>query len=651
MCNSLMSMFARVQSASLTCLWCAIVVVQTASAQPNEQLFRDPSFEQLAAVRITSVGKTEEAYFTAPAAVYVISSQDIRRSGARSIPEALRLAPGVEVARINTHRYAISIRGFNGEFANKLLVLMDGRSLYTPLFAGTFWDFQDTFLDDVERIEVIRGPGGTTWGANAVNGVINIITRDARDTQGVLAVAGGGNEERAFAGIRYGSQIGEDIAYRFFVQGFERDASIFPSGIDSGDDFRQSRAGFRIDARPNARDHFALHGDVFTGEADQIALNRPDTIEQRGGYVLGKWARSQADGGELSAQFYYDDKYRESFQGISDREAVDLDVVHRVRAGSNNWITWGLNTRYSENGSYTAPGLAFNPADRSLLFAGMFLDGDIELVPQRWRTTAGVKLEYNSFTQWEVLPNVRLTYTPSSQQTFWSSVTRGLRMPSITDHDATTALTRLVSYPNPELPPEKLNAFEVGWRAQWLTQLTSDVSLFEHRYTSLRTRDSAFDAPMNMLVVTRNDGMSGRAHGVEATLAWNPETTWRVQASYGYTHLDFELEDGSRDVAALREAGDSPRHQVRLAGFVSIFNNHEFSLQARYVDDLPSLAVDEYVEADAQWTWSLPRSIELSVTGRNLLHSSHVEFRPSSSLPLGSDVERSGHLTLRWRQR
>jgi iron complex outermembrane receptor protein len=611
-------------------------------------IFRDPSFEQLASVRVVSVAKTEQPHFTTAAAIHVITAGDIRRNGARSIPEALRLAPGVEVARIGSHRYAITIRGFNGEFANKLLVMMDGRSLYSPILAGTFWDVPDTFIEDIERIEVVRGPGGTAWGVNAVNGVINIITRDAYATQGIAVLAGGGDEERAYGGLRYGDRLGERAAYRVYAKAFERDAALLSQGVDAGDKWRQTRVGFRLDGRASEQDGYLVDGDAFHSRADQVIFNLPDTVKLSGGHVRGRWQRAGTHS-DSSVQLVYDTTRRDSGQGVNNQQDVDFDALHARAAGKRHTFTSGLSARYAQNETIGGPGLVYSPKDRDLFFGSMFFDVAAVLQPDRWRTSAGLKFEHNQFTGLETLPNLRVAFTPSMTQTLWAAASRGLRIPSITDNDATNAIGR-VSFPNRDLPPERLHAFELGWRAQWAGQIATDLAIFEHRYARLRSRETAFDSDLNELVAVRSDRRKGRANGAEATATWRPDSRWRVQASYSYLNMDLALHADSNDISSLREAGNSPRHQARLSVFFPVFKRHELSLAGRYVDQLPTLTVPAYTELDAHWIWTVTPALEVRVSGRNLLNESHLEYRPSNSVPRGGEVERSGYLGVYWRR-
>lgn len=589
---------------------------ESSSDRYASAVFRDPTFEQLAAATVTSVARKEQSYFATSAAVYVISSDEIRRSGARSIPEALRLAPGVNVARLNSHRYAVSIRGFNSEFANKLLVLQDGRYLYTPLFAGVFWDMQDAPLDDVERIEVVRGPGGTAWGANAVNGVINIVTKSASTTQGWLATAGAGTEERGFGSLRYGGNFGAGNSFRIYASAFARDDDVFADGNDANDEARHVRGGFRLDSAMTERDVLTIHGESYDGSSKQITRNVPGKIDVDGSYLLGRWQHTFGANDRLTANFYYDSSDRQSAQGIADRNEWSLELVQQSRWGDRHDFTYGVHYRESENSFSPAPGLVFDPPIRVLTYASGFVDDAVDFFERRLTVSGGVKVEHNEFTGAEWLPNARVMWQPRTNYAFnhalWVAVSRGVRIPSISDNDQTVSIPGLLNLPNTELPSEKVTAYEIGWRMHNADLWTIDVSVFRNRYDDLRTRESMMVGPP--LVLMRGSNMSGTTHGGELVVARHLAKQWRVQALLSYVDLNLNVASASTDVTSINDADGSSRWQ---AGLRSIYRwaNWDFYLQFRHVAAISVIRVPSYDELDVNIAWQLTRNFEFSLVG------------------------------------
>ena len=374
---------------------------ETADSGP---IFRDTSFEELASVSIVTASRRPEPYFTTPSAVHVIHGNEIERFGGRSIPEALRLAPGVHVARMNSHRYAVSIRGFSDEFSNKLLVMRDGRSLYTPQFSGTFWDVQGAFMDDIAQIEIVRGPGGAAWGANAVNGVVNIITKPADETQGLLVTGGGGSEETAFGGVRYGGRIGELSYYRVYGQAFERGSTKFADGSDANDDWWQALGGFRIDRKTdNGGNRLKLSGEFYNGEENQIIFSGEDVIDVQGGHIIGGWEHDFEADSTLKLQMYYDAYHRDSGQGESDGDQFNVSLDHNVALGDSHFLTWGSEYRAHHDSLSTPPELIYEPDSRTLQFFSVYAQDEWAIVDPL-RLTVGAKLEHNDYTGWEPLP-------------------------------------------------------------------------------------------------------------------------------------------------------------------------------------------------------------------------------------------------------
>ncbi|NQT41038.1 MAG: TonB-dependent receptor, partial [Planctomycetes bacterium] len=441
----------------------------------------DMDLDQLAAtdvvvsaldVEVTSVSKQESTVGRSPAAIFVITQEMIRRSGVTSVPEALRMAPGLEVARISSHSWAITARGFNNDrYANKLLVLIDGRTVYTPQFSGVYWDVQDLLLEDVERIEVIRGPGGTLWGANAVNGVINILTKKAKDTQGLLVTAGGGTEDSAITGIRYGGKVGDGLNWRVYGKFFERDGSFpvagnYPanSGMDSAhDDWRVGRGGFRLDWEldPCRRDVITVQGDYYGGTESKIrqitTRDPPDyteflnqRIDLAGANVLTRWTHAVNKESDLALQFYYDRTFRDTGISQSEINTLDIDFQHRFPLARRHRVIWGAEYRQVHDDLVPfAFGIDFVPHERTTQVFSMFVQDEITLVDERLFLTVGSKFENNTYSDFEYQPSARVLYTPTPRQAAWAAASRAVRTPARFDHDGQVVLFRMPFPPPP----------------------------------------------------------------------------------------------------------------------------------------------------------------------------------------------------------
>ena len=464
------------------------------------------ALEDLMKIEVSTVARKQQKMADVAAAVYVISQEDIRRSGATSIPEALRMAPGLNVARIGSSSWAISARGFNGRYANKLLVLMDGRTVYTPMFSGVFWNVQDTLMEDIERIEVIRGPGAAMWGANAVNGVINIITKSARDTQGNLAIAGAGNLERGFAGFRHGGQIDEDTHYRVYGKAFDRAAAESRSGNRLDDDWRGGRSGFRLDKKLAGGDRLTVQGDIYSLKVGETVhpyavLTPPygtpfaadDTA--KGLNLLTRWQHRLDNQSEMTLQAYFDQAEFSAPKLSETLQTFDIDFQHRLAPSLRHDIMWGVNVRHIRSRASNTTDIAFSPESHAYTNFSLFLQNDIALIPERLRLTLGSKLEKPHFGGTELQPNVRLLWTPNGSNSVWLAASRASRTPSRGETESRVALAvlqptaessglpvQLTSVPNPNLEAEKLTAYEIGYRTLLTNKLSLDLTAFSNRY-------------------------------------------------------------------------------------------------------------------------------------------------------------------------
>ncbi|MEQ1528954.1 MAG: TonB-dependent receptor, partial [Methylococcales bacterium] len=442
---------------SLVCQICWAEPNTTSSAAETPEVL-DLNIEDLVNVQVTSVSQKAQALSDAPAAVFVISNEDIKRSGVTSIPEALRMAPGVDVARINANKWAISARGFNGSIANKLLVLIDGRSVYTPAFSGVYWDSQDVMLEDVDRIEIIRGPGATLWGANAVNGVINVITKHSEDTQGGLLTAGGGTKETGFGAFRYGAKLGKDTSVRAYIKGFQRDEFKTPEGLNAGDDWHKQQGGFRIDSRLSMQDDVTLQGDIYQGGLHQ-SITTPtyqppyqqalsDTIHISGGNITTRLHHNFSSTSDYILQFYFDHYKRQEFIETEERDTLDLDFQHNFAFGKRHNLIWGLDYRYTYDNFATTSLVKLNPSRRGTQLFSAFIQDEIMLIDDTLWFTLGSKFEHNDYTGFEGQPTARLMWAPHTGHRFWASVSRSVRTPARAEHDVSIhQRTQLVSDP------------------------------------------------------------------------------------------------------------------------------------------------------------------------------------------------------------
>lgn len=608
--------------------------------------------EELLEIKIFSISKASETLWQSAAAAGAISSDDIRRAGVTSLPEALRLAPGINVARINSQRYAISIRGFDSEFADKLLVLQDGRSLYTPQFSGTFWDVQDTLLDDVERIEVIRGPGCAAWGINAVNGIVNIITKDARDTQGSRVVAGAGGSERGYGSLRHGGAIGEDTHYRIYAKAFAREESELDDGEGADDDWEQARAGFRFDSRPTSDDHLTLQGEVYSAELLQFSGGSPDDFDAKGAHVIAKWSHALSDRSGLDLQLYYDGTRRDSAPATADTDTADLEARHRMALGSWNELLWGLNYRVSANEAQGRAGHNYEPTDRTLEYYSLFAEDRLELVPKELRLTIGSKLEHHDFTGWEVMPNTRLAYLPSEDQTLWTAVSRGVRAPSIAENDLTVEVPAgpltILAPPNRGKRAEELLAIETGFRQRLGEAATLDIALFYNDYDSLSSTEIAAAADPSILTIEQVSRRQGESYGGEVAAQWQASERLRWRLSYSLLETHVRVPDDSTDTSNSRTEGRSPEQQIQLWPSLNLASNCDLDLIFRFVDRLPDIPIDHYVNLDLRLGYRPLDELELSLVGQNLLDERHPEFARSPGFPANAEIRRGVLGQVKW---
>jgi iron complex outermembrane receptor protein len=637
------------------------------------------SLEELMKVEVTSVSKQAQPLFQAAAAIFVISQEDIRRSGVTTIPEALRMAPGIQVARLDTHRWAVSSRGFNGEFANKLLVLIDGRTVYSPLFTGVFWDAQDTVLEDIDRIEVIRGPGASLWGANAVNGVINIITKKAKDTQGLLAVVGGGTEERAFTTLRYGTSVGEHTHARLYGKFSERDDFVRSDGTPGGDDWRNGRGGFRLDHELSSRDNLTVQGDYYRGSEGfgfvEPLLTTPfsrsvrDRWSYSGGNVLSRWKHTFSDSSSLLLQTYYDRAERDSRLFTERRDTFDIDLQHSFAWNQANRIIWGFGYRFTTDHIVNSTTIRTSPTSRVLNLFNGFVQDEFTLIPNTLAVTAGTKVEHNDFTGWVVQPSGRLRWTPTQTLMFWGAISHAIRTPSRAEDDST--LDQMALPPNALFPGspvalttfggqrgfrnESLVAYEIGTRYQPIESWSIDITAFYNRYDRLRSIEPGASSlatnplPPHLVVpFIANNKLAAETHGVEVSSEWHPVDWWHLRAAYSYLRIQM-ITGTSLDPLGRNANGESPQHHASLRSLMQLPGNFELDLWGRFVDRLPALNIPAYVSLDTRLGWKPTKTFDVSIVGQNLLESRRPEFSSSFVAQNGTEVQRGAYIKLTYR--
>jgi iron complex outermembrane receptor protein len=595
---------------------------------PSPSALKALTVEQLMDIEVTSVSKRPEKLSAAASAIQVITGDDIHRSGATSIPEALRLASNLEVAQIDSRQWAITSRGFNNVFADKMLVLIDGRTVYTPLYAGVYWDVQDMALDDLDRIEVISGPGATQWGANAVNGVINITSKSAKDTQGGLLTAGGGTELRDAEALRYGGQLAPGVYYRVYGKYFDRGDTIRPNGRNGDDAWRMTQGGFRVDWDRGAGSTLTVQGDIYNGTATRA---EPDNTGMSGSNLLGRWSRDLGENSEMKLQVYYDRTHRSipgSFtQGL---DTYDVDFQHRFPLGQRHDIVWGFGYRMVDDDVINTPANAFLPARVTRQWFNAFLQDEIAFSDDRLHLTVGSKIEHNDYTGYELEPSLRFAWSPTKTQTLWSAVSRAVRTPSRIDRDLFSPATppyRVAGGPN--VVSEKLIAYELGYRTQLAPQLALSLATFYNDYQDLRSLEPL--TPPAAFPVMINSGLLGYSTGAELTAEWRVTPAWRLHAGYTELHVHSEPQPGLPDRVSGRNVANDPSHQFRLRSLWDISAKWQLDATARAVSRINNQSVPGYAELDLRVGWQPSETLEISITGQNLLHDYHAEFNPPGS--------------------
>jgi len=620
----------------------------------------DLSFEEMLSINIYSASKKIEKVSEVASAIYVITQEDIRRSGHTSVAEALRLAPGVNVAQINSHAWAISARGFQGPLANKLLVLIDGRSVYTPLYSGVYWDVQDTLLEDIERIEVIRGPGATVWGANAVNGVINIITKDAKDTQGGLVTASVGTVEQTNDAIRYGGSIGEKVKYRLFAKYHKRDElDLGTTGNAAHDSNNMGRGGVRFDITPSKTDKILVEGNIYKGmyeeKPSRVLLNPPFAARRTsdahvsGGNVMARWNHTFSEASDLSLQMYYDRTQRDEQLLGQTIETIDLDFNHRIKVDRHE-IIYGTGYRFIKENIDNSFSIQFRPDDGKFNLFSAFVQDDISVIPDTFSLTIGTKIEHNDFTGFEVQPSLKTLWLPAKNHTVWTSLSRAVRTSSPLETDLRANLVAgsigpndppiLFSlFPNRNIRSEAVIASEIGYRVQPHKRVSIDASVYYNLYDHLRSNEAgkafveATPLPLHVTVpIVQRPFVDAETYGGELALSWEPLSRLKFSATYSYLqmllHSDRRVKAADSEIAE----GQSPEHQFSVRAFVDLPHNLQFDTAVYFVDRLDAYDISSYTRVDARLGWRPLEKLDVSIGAQNLFREKHEEFGENNAI-------------------
>ena len=614
------------RGAARATLLCIVVAVPAASlGQPKPRTPQDLkrlTIEELSEIEVSSVSRRSERLSQAAAAVTLLRNEDIRRSGATTLAETMRIADGLDVARSDARTWAISARGFNITTANKLLVLIDGRTVYSPLFSGTFWDVQDTLFADIDRIEIVRGPGGSVWGANAVNGIVNVITKDASATKGNVAFLATGTDERLIGSARHGGTTRGGGGYRVYGKYRHRAAERLAAGGSADDEIDFGQGGFRVESRPGGPSRWFVQGDVYGGSEGQP--NAADT-KVSGANVLGRWMRSVGGTGRFQAQAYYDTTTRTvPAQFDETRHTFEVDTQHRVHIGGRHDLLAGGAFRVSRAKDIGSAFLFFSPERRTDGLFSVFVQDEIAVRGDSTFLTLGSKFERNDLTGLEVQPTVRIRWSHGDRETFWAAVSRAVRLPTRFDTDL-----RIGAPPAPVLEgsdaftSEEVIAYEAGYRAVAHARLAFDVAMFVNRYDDLRS----LEAPLTPggPIVLRNL-LNAVTSGTEVSATAQILDSLRVHGSYAFLHKDLSLDRGSRDLTGGTSEGNDPSHRFTVRAQMDLPKSLELDGMFRFVGARPSPAVPEYAELDVRFGWHVRPTLELSLVGQNLLHGRHREF-------------------------
>jgi len=638
-----MSVRRRSTALVVLALLLATGLVRADDAQPAPEAddLTTLSLEDLVNLKVTTVSRKPERWWSAASGVDVVTGDEIRRAGVLNLPDSIRLAAGVQVGWPSARSWAISIRGMDVLAANKISVVMDGRSLFTPFFSGVQWDVQDTVLDDVDRIEVVRGPVGALWGAFAVNGFIQILTKPAADTQGLLASAGTGTEDPGFFALRYGGKVGKDTAYRAYAKYFQQDWTYLASGehAQPATDFFQT--GFRIDGRRSHDTTVTLQGDYYTNQ--DLPLDRPQT-QTSGGNVLARWHRTFSEDSDLQVEGYFDHTLRDIPQNFGEKRSTgSLSVRHR-RAAGRHGLLFGADGLVSGDEISNIGFAQLVPPERTIHTFGLYVQDTWQVKP-RVALIAGVKGEESSFSGYDVEPTLRVAWTPSPRTTTWAAVSRAVRTPVRVDEDLVIVANGLTLFEaNDDFETETAWAYELGLRHRPADQLTFDLSTFAYRYDSIRSTEPEGTAPFPL---TFKNALDARSYGAEGTVMYQPLPRLYLKGTYRFLDLDFSKDAGSRDTTGGSSEGNDSKHVAIVGAHLSLPRDFELDAFLRHASALPRPPLKGYTTMDARIGWRFRKRLEISVWGRNLLDRQHAEFVTTNSL--NEQIHRSAAVKLTFR--
>jgi iron complex outermembrane recepter protein len=642
-------------------------------AKEKQKDLTNLSIEDLMNFPVTSVSKTEQSLSKAASAIFVITPEAIRRSGANNIPDLLRMVPGLDVARINANTWAVSARGFNARFSNELLVLMDGRTVYTPTFGGVFWDVLDLPLGNVERIEVIRGPGASVWGANAVNGVVNIITSQSSATQGLQLVAGDGNVDQGFGTVQYGGGLGKSTRYRAYAKYFNQGQFLANTSANGEDGWRMLRGGFRADSVLSSKNKLMFQGDIYSAReglptSDFVIIPSPAEqdlqllVNVGGGFLQGVWNHTLSPGSNTSLQISYD-TYERNDQLREERHTFDIDFQHNFNVRARQQIVWGGTYRYSISRSEGSYGDSLVPADLNTQLFSSFLQDEIVVVPDHLFFTLGTKLEHNHYTGFGIMPSARVAWAPTPRKTLWAAFSKTARTPSETDAALRADVDAFAGpggipvvvtlFGNPLVRNEESTDYEIGYRTSFMEQFSIDFTAYYNNYTHQNTSEPSppflaqMPLPHLVLPLVFRNLMHGETHGFEVAVNWKATRRWTLNPGYAFEQIHMHLAPASQDTTSVSEAqGSSPVNAVQLRSHVDLLRRLSWDTSAYFVGRLNDPREPSYTRLDTGLSWPLGGKINLSLFGQSLLRDRHEEFVDSPGSTL---IKRSAYAKVEWR--
>jgi iron complex outermembrane receptor protein len=638
--------------------------------------FTQKSLEDLMNIEVTSVSKREQKTSQAAAAIFVITRDDIHRSGALNIPDLLRMVPGLDVAQIDAGKWAISARGFNDQYSNKLLVLIDGRTVYSPIFAGVFWDSENVPLDTIERIEVIRGPGAAVWGSNAMNGVINIITLSAEDTKGGHIVTGAGNSAIGPETISYGGKVRNLGAYRISAEGFHVNSLPTLVGLDGQDDWRLVHGGFRTDTTLSAKDSLTTEGEIYQGNAGEIAFiplslappeNANVALRDRysGGNLLSRWKHTVSPNSETSLQVYFDHTTRSDSTYSIGQNSLDIDFQHHILVAERQDVVWGLGYRISSDEIDPTLRISATPQDRRTQLLSLFAQDEIAILPNRIHLSLGARLEHNDYTAFALQPSARIVWTPDSKNSVWAAVSGADRIPARSDSDIRVNFEALPGpgnmpilvslFGNSNQKNEQVTAFEIGYRTTLSSRFSLDSTAFYNRYRDLTSvepgamRLETNPAPVHLLIPESfGNSLFGEAHGFETFANWKVTSFWTLNPGYAFFAIHLHEFAGSQDMSIQETQGGSPDHEAQLRSSVSLPHNLQWNASTYFVNRLPAESIPSYTRFDTGFNWVMRERVSLSLVGQNLLKNLHPESSGPYFTVQSSQMRRAAYAKITW---